>query len=377
MALRVRVGLVAYVEEQLERAIALGMLPRGQFGSEEKLAREFGCCRGTVREAMRRLAARGLVVQRAGRKTRAVALDESLTLENLGLALHDTRSEEGRRLLEGFFSLKRQVLVELLVDCCASASEAQVSQLESICFSLWDAAHWEPGARCAQLEFELLRLAAHAAARPGHLLLIQSLQRAMRGNVARLWFLMGGESLRQWAVCAMHALGDRDVRALTQQLPALLKACDERTLDAFAPAPREQASPEDSPSQENLLEAPAPAAARDEAQEARSCVEEQGHDGLASTVEDAKVLGVAPHPHGVEAIPMEPASLAPGGKCAGGYDEQVLGPPVRLSGKWRRFFHGGWPPARASAHRLPRTQPRGRGPRRLTASRHPGPTPDG
>ncbi|MFP2902027.1 FadR/GntR family transcriptional regulator, partial [Corallococcus sp. 4LFB] len=219
----VRVGLVAYVEEQLERAIALGMLPRGQFGSEEKLAREFGCCRGTVREALRRLAARGLVVQRSGRKTRAVALDESLTLENLGLALHDERSEECRRLLEGFFSLKRQVLVELLADCCTSASDAALRQLEDACFWLSDAARWNPGARCAQWEFELLRRAARAAERPGHLLLIQSLQRALRGNATRLLSLMGGETLRQWVFCAIEALRNRDARALQHELPALLK----------------------------------------------------------------------------------------------------------------------------------------------------------
>ncbi|NOK32825.1 GntR family transcriptional regulator [Corallococcus exercitus] len=308
----VRAGLVAYVEEQLERAIALGMLPRGQFGSEEKLAREFDCCRGTVREALRRLAARGLVVQRSGRKTRAVALDESLTLENLGLALHDKRTEECRRLLEGFFSLKLQVLVELLADCCASASEAQMSQLEAICFTLWDAARWAPGARCAQLEFELLRLAAHAAARPGHLLLIQSLQRAMRGNAAQLQFLMGGESLRQWAVCAERALGERDVQALTHQLPALLKACDDGVLDAFAPVRREHASPEESHAQQSVLEAPASAAAQDETLEergltapaadtehddtfeARPCAEARGLKATALAVQQEEALEARP-----------------------------------------------------------------------------------
>ncbi|RKG74454.1 GntR family transcriptional regulator [Corallococcus exercitus] len=305
----VRVGLVAYVEEQLERAISLGMLPRGQFGSEEKLAREFGCCRGTVREALRRLAARGLVVQRSGRKTRAVALDESLTLENLGLALHDERSEECRLLLEGFFSLKRQVLVELLIDCCASASEAQVSQLESTCYALWDAAHWEPGVRCTQLEFELLRLAAHAAARPGHLLLIQSLQRAMRGNAARLQLLMGGESLRQWAICAMHALGDRDVQALTHQLPALLKACDDQVLDRFAPVLQEHASHEAPLTEERLLDLPTPATGQGSELEARSCMEEHGLRALTPAGEKHQAFEVAPLPH-AEAVPMESGSNA-------------------------------------------------------------------
>ncbi|MFP2900028.1 FadR/GntR family transcriptional regulator [Corallococcus sp. 4LFB] len=326
----VRVGLVAYVEEQLERAIALGMLPRGQFGSEEKLAREFGCCRGTVREALRRLAARGLVVQRSGRKTRAVALDESLTLENLGLALHDERSEECRRLLEGYFSLKRQVLVDLLADCCTSASEADLGQLESLCFRLWDAAHWESGARCAQLEFELLRRAAQAAARPGHLLLIQSLQRAMRGNASRLQLLMGGESLRPWAMCAMHALGDRDVRALTHELPALLKAYDEGVLERFAPALQEHASHEAPHAAEGLLDLSTSATGQDSALDARSRMEEQGLGALTPTGAEHPADEVAPLPH-AEAFSVElgsdalliPTDLSAspdeaGGECAAG-----------------------------------------------------------
>ncbi|RKG77251.1 GntR family transcriptional regulator [Corallococcus exercitus] len=272
----VQVGLVAYVEEQLEREISLGRLPRnGQLGSEYVLARRYGVSRSTVREALRRLAARGLVVQRPGRVARAVALDESLTLENLGLALHDERSKEGLRLLEGYFSLKRQVLVELLVDCCASASEADRHQLEATCFNLWDAAKWEPGARCAQLEFELLRLAAQAAARPGHLLLIQSLQRAMRGKAARLLSFMGGEPLRQWAVCAMHALGDRDTQALQHRLPALLKTCDASVLAAFVPASQEPAASEAHFAQGPLC-APTSATGQGDTLEELPCMEARG-----------------------------------------------------------------------------------------------------
>src|SRR5688572_3418832 len=131
------VGLVGYVEEQLERAISQGRLPEcGRFGSEQKLARSYGVSRGTVREALKRLAARGLVVQHPGRKTRAVVLDEALTLENLGLALHDEHSEGSRRLLEGYFALKRQVTVELLADCCTHASEAALDVLGRACLAL-------------------------------------------------------------------------------------------------------------------------------------------------------------------------------------------------------------------------------------------------
>ncbi|MBN8233285.1 GntR family transcriptional regulator [Corallococcus macrosporus] len=305
-----RVGRVAYVEEQLERYISLGMLPRGQFASEEKLAGEFKCCRGTVREAFRRLAARGLVVQHPGRKTRAVALGESLTLENLGLALHHRHTEEGRRLFEGFFSLKRQVLVELLADCCTKASASQVGQLESICYALSDAARWEPGARCAELEFELLRLAAHAAARPGHLLLIQSLQRALRGNAARLLSFMGGDALREWARCAMHALGERDVRTLQHQLPALLKACDEGMLDAFAPVPQEPVFPEAPHAQTCCSDASSTVSRCDEPLVKEPCVEEQGLARPASATDDSAALAGPPGPH--EPLPsVEPDQGTP------------------------------------------------------------------
>ncbi|WP_244221786.1 FadR/GntR family transcriptional regulator, partial [Corallococcus exercitus] len=269
-----------------------GRLPRnGRLASERMMARWYGVSRGTVREALRRLAARGLVVQRPGRQARAVALDESLTLENLGLALHDERSEACRRLLEGFFSLKRQVLVELLADCCANASVMEMGPLEDICFQLWDEARWHPGERCAQLEFELLRQAAQTVARPGHLLLIQSLQRAFRGISARLLPFMGGESLREWAICAQHALQERDMQALQHQLPALLKACDERVLDQFARAPQKHASPEVHHVQECDLNAPASAPAP----EALHCIE-TGSPGVPASATAGQDDALEKHP---------------------------------------------------------------------------------
>jgi GntR family transcriptional regulator, transcriptional repressor for pyruvate dehydrogenase complex len=213
-----------------------------------------------VREALRRLGARGLVVQRPGRMARAVGLDASLTLENVGLALHDERSSESRWLLEGFFSLKRQVLVELLADCCVRASDVDLDPLERACFALWDAGRWESGERCARLEFELLRLAARGADRPGHLLLVQSLQWALWGSASRLLPHMGGEAVRSWAICAMNALAKRDVQAIQHALPALLKACDDRVLERFAPAPQEESPtevpPEVLPAPRSQLDAP-------------------------------------------------------------------------------------------------------------------------
>ncbi|WP_370452564.1 FadR/GntR family transcriptional regulator [Corallococcus sp. CA054B] len=289
---------MAYVEAQIERDIALGRLhPSGQFGPEAKLAQRYGASRGTIREALRRLAARGLVVQHPGRRTRAVALDESLTLENLGLALHDARSPKARWLLEGCFSLKRQVLVDLLADCCEGGSDLDLDRLRSTCFQLQDAARWESGATCAQVEFELLRQAARVAARPGHVLLVQSLQRAFLGGAAQLLPLLGGEALREWAFHVMEILRVRDVQALRHDLPAMLKACDERVLNAFAPAPpapHVPSSPEAYLTQEGLLGASASVTGPEDAPPARPCVEERGASAPAAATTQAVALEARP-----------------------------------------------------------------------------------
>nr|WP_128796887.1 GntR family transcriptional regulator [Corallococcus coralloides] len=312
-----RGGLVAYVEAQIERDIALGRLhPSGQFGPEAKLAQRYGVSRGTIREALRRLAARGLVVQHPGRRTRAVALDESLTLENLGLALHDVRSPNARWLLEGSFSLKRQVLVELLVDCCARASELDLDRLRSTCFQLWNAARWEPGATCAQVEFELLRMAARVADRPGYVLLVQSLQRAFLGGAAELLPLLGGEALRKWACCVMEALSERNVRAIQQELPALMKACDELVLNRFvpavpAPAPQEQAPPEAPSPHEDPRDAPVSASLlMNDALETGVCEDERSLGHLVPALEDTEASCVALRPHG-EAAALDSDSGTP------------------------------------------------------------------
>jgi DNA-binding FadR family transcriptional regulator len=240
----------AWLEGELERIISLGQLPEdGELPSEQTLASRYGVSRSTAREALLRLSARGLVVQHPGRRTRAVALDEALTLENLGMVLHGegSLSPERRLLLEGYLSLKREVTVELLSACCEHASQAELDRLGQACFALEDTARWgQERSRWVALEFELLRLAAAAARRPGHLLLLQSLERAFRAISERVLPYLDNQSVAAWARCAMHALGDREMQPLRTQLPALLEARDEHVLAALAPACEGKDMPEQS-----------------------------------------------------------------------------------------------------------------------------------
>jgi GntR family transcriptional repressor for pyruvate dehydrogenase complex len=235
-----RLGLVTQLERELERTISLGRLPRdGELPSEQTLAQQYGVSRTTAREALLRLAARGLVVQHPGRRTRAVALDEAVTLENLGVALHgeDTTHPQRRRLLEGYLSIKRDTTVELLAICCEQACELELERLTSACFALEDSACWERQRhRWAALEFELLRQAARVADRPGPSLLLQSLERAFRGIHGRVEPYLDSSALHQWARFAREALQQRDARAVRTRLPALLEVCDERVLAARPPS---------------------------------------------------------------------------------------------------------------------------------------------
>jgi GntR family transcriptional repressor for pyruvate dehydrogenase complex len=234
-----RLGLVAQLEWELERSIALGMLPRdGLMPSEQTLAEKYRVSRATAREALVRLSVRGLVVQRPGRRVRAVALDEALTLENLGLALHGERSgkyPERRRMLEGFLALKREVTAELLVACCEQSSESDMKQLAQACFALADGVRWiHERYRWMELELELLREAALVAGRPGHYLLVQSLERAYRAVAVRVLPLLEAQAVSQWAESAMFALDKKNVQRLRTELPQLLRASDEHVLRGLA-----------------------------------------------------------------------------------------------------------------------------------------------
>jgi DNA-binding FadR family transcriptional regulator len=234
------VGLVGRVEQDLERTIAQGQLPEDGFlPSENCLAKYYGVSRTTVREALRRLAARNLVVQHPGRRSRAVALDEAVTLESLSVVFNGEGPlpPERLRLLEGYLALMRDTAVELLVACCEQASARDLSKLEELCFSLMDSARWEPApGRWVALEFDLLRLAARAANRPGPALLLQSLERSYRAMARHLFPHVDATSIRQWALCAFQALGEKDIPRLKQELAVLLKAGDEHLLKKLSPA---------------------------------------------------------------------------------------------------------------------------------------------
>jgi GntR family transcriptional repressor for pyruvate dehydrogenase complex len=239
-----RLGLVSQLEGELERSISLGMMPRdGLMPSEQTLAEKYRVSRATAREALVRLSVRGLVVQHPGRKARAVAWEQAMTLENLGMALHGVESThpERRRFLEGFLALKRDVTVELLVASCEHADKEEMDRLTQACFALADVVRWRHQRHeWMEREFEFLREAAMAAGRVGYYLLIQSLERAYRDVASKVLPHLEAEAVNQWAEFAFFALEARNVQALRTELPQLMRANDKHVLRGLAAACRTQ-----------------------------------------------------------------------------------------------------------------------------------------
>ncbi|MCY1083493.1 GntR family transcriptional regulator [Archangium lansingense] len=236
-----RMKRVVCIEEDLERMISQGRLPAsGGLPSERMLARSYGVERGTIREALLRLAERGLIVRRQGRQARAVAIEQAVTLESVGVALHAWGSArpERLRLLEGYFALKRETAVGLLVHACAHASENELRPLQDACFMLRESARWDDGSkRWVEQEFAMLRMAAGVANRPGHFLLVQSLERAFEGMAGVVRPLLSSEAVLDWSQQTLSWLFDRDVEALRRDLSPLLLACDEHLLASLKAAP--------------------------------------------------------------------------------------------------------------------------------------------
>jgi hypothetical protein len=135
--------------------------------------------------------------------------------------------------------------VELLAACCEGAEKADLERLEQACFALRETARWdEEGRGWARQEFALLRLAAQVADRPGHLLLIHSLERTFWSMASWVQPLLDSEAVDEWALCAMYALGEKDAQGLRRELPPLLKRCEARLLGSREPDGQDADTPE-------------------------------------------------------------------------------------------------------------------------------------
>ena len=112
----------------LETILVRGLQPGQRLPSERELGEQFGVSRTVIREAVRALAARGIIDVRTGSGLRVAAVDASNASESISLFLRSSsleypRVHEVRKLLE----------VEIAGLAAERASDEQIQRMREIC----------------------------------------------------------------------------------------------------------------------------------------------------------------------------------------------------------------------------------------------------
>lgn len=164
----------------LDTIVARGLQPGDRLPSERELGEQFGVSRTVIREAVRALAAKGVIEVRTGSGLRVAAVDASAVSESMSLYLRGGTVEypkvhEVRRLLE----------VEIAGLAAERARDGDVTRMRTICEQM--EAALEDVERAARLDLAFHRAIARATANELYLLLLDSIGEALleirRGNL--------------------------------------------------------------------------------------------------------------------------------------------------------------------------------------------------
>jgi len=117
------------VVERLRHDILAGEFPSGQhLPPERQLSADLGVSRLTLRAALARLEAEGLVRARQGEGVRVLELSEHATL---GVLAHMDLSAQPE-VVRSFLELRRAVAAEAVAQACERATDAQIDALAAL-----------------------------------------------------------------------------------------------------------------------------------------------------------------------------------------------------------------------------------------------------
>lgn len=166
----------------LETILSRGLRPGDRLPSERELGDQFGVSRTVIREAVRALAAKGVIEVRTGSGLRVAAVNASAVSESIGLylrggSLEYAKVHEVRKLLE----------IEIAGLAAERAKEEQLERLRANCDAL-ERAIAEDVERASRLDLEFHREIARATDNELYLVLLDSIGEALleirRGNLA-------------------------------------------------------------------------------------------------------------------------------------------------------------------------------------------------
>ena len=156
----------------LATIVARGLQPGDRLPSERELGEQFGVSRTVIREAVRALAAKGVIEVRTGSGLRVAAVDASAVSESIGLYLRGGTVEypkvhEVRRLLE----------VEIAGLAAERAKDADVARMRKLCGQM--EAALDDVERASRLDLAFHRAIARATDNELYLLLLDSIGEAL------------------------------------------------------------------------------------------------------------------------------------------------------------------------------------------------------
>lgn len=166
----------------LETILARGMQPGERLPSERELGEQFGVSRTVIREAVRALAAKGVIDVRTGSGLRVAAIDPSAARESMRLFLRSGQLDfkkvhEVRRLLE----------IEIAGLAAERANPDQIAEMRGLCERM-EAVSLDDVEAAAVLDLEFHRTIASSTDNELYLLLLdsigQSLLEIRRDNLA-------------------------------------------------------------------------------------------------------------------------------------------------------------------------------------------------
>ena len=158
----------------LEAITDQGLEPGARLPSERELGDQFGVSRTVVREAVRALAAKGVIEVRTGSGLRVSAVGPSAVSESIGLylrggALDYPKVHEVRKLLE----------IEIAGLAAERARDEDVARMSDICTRMEDAVAADDVEQASRLDLEFHRELARATDNELYLLLLDSIGEAL------------------------------------------------------------------------------------------------------------------------------------------------------------------------------------------------------
>ena len=156
----------------LDTIVARGLQPGDRLPSERELGEQFGVSRTVIREAVRALAAKGVIEVRTGSGLRVAAVDASAVSESIGLYLRGgtvdyPKVHEVRRLLE----------VEIAGLASKRATDADIARMRKLCEQM--EAALDDVERASRLDLAFHRAIAGSTSNELYLLLLDSIGEAL------------------------------------------------------------------------------------------------------------------------------------------------------------------------------------------------------